>query len=227
MIGIGGKQFLRLTGMYYQKLKKSLSITRKTPFHPQWFAYLHETSFFRSIGEQAQGVILDIGCADQYIKHHIPLNQDYIGLDYYQTATQWYKTKPHIFADAQSLPFADNSIDTVLFLDVMEHLPFPDRALKEIHRVLKPQGQCIIQVPILYPVYDAPLDFQRWTCYGLKILINKQGLTLKKLNAQRQTSGNSRHAAEYCPNQKCDQLGWTKTSGFATGFIATHSYSVK
>jgi hypothetical protein len=88
MIDIGGKQFLRLTGMYYQKLKKTLSIIRKTPFHPQWFACLHETSFFRSIGEQAQGIILDIGCADQYIKHYIPLNQDYIGLDYYQTATQ-------------------------------------------------------------------------------------------------------------------------------------------
>jgi hypothetical protein len=94
MMNFGGKQFLRLTGMYYQKLKNSLSIIRKTPFHPQWFAYLHQTSFFRSIGGQAQGVILDIGCADQTIKHYITRNQGYIGLDYYQTATQWYKTKP-------------------------------------------------------------------------------------------------------------------------------------
>ena len=130
-------------------------------FHPQWFAYLHETSFIRNIGEQAQGVILDIGCADQTIKYYITRNQGYIGLDYYQTATQWYKTKPHAYADAQSLPFVDNSIDTVLFLDVMEHLPLPDRALKEIHRVLKPQGQCILQIPFLYPIHDAPLVFRR------------------------------------------------------------------
>ena len=167
--------------MYYQKLKKSLSIIRKTPFYPQWFAHLYETSFFRSIGEQAQGVILDIGCADQTIKHYITRHHGYIGLDYYQTATQWYKTKPHVYADAQSLPFADNSIHTVLFLDVMEQLPFPDQALKEIHRVLKPQGQYILQVPFLYPIHDAPLDFQRWTCYGLKIVITQQGFTLKDL----------------------------------------------
>ena len=75
----------------------------------------------------------------------------------------------------------DNSIDTVLLLDVMEHLPFPDRALKEIHRVLKPQGLCILQIPFLYPIHDAPLDFQRWTCYGLKIVITQQGFTLKDL----------------------------------------------
>ena len=58
-------------------------------------------------------------------EHYITRNQGYIGLDYYQTATQWYKTKPHVYADAQNLPFADNSIDTVLFLDVMEHLQLP------------------------------------------------------------------------------------------------------
>ena len=37
-----------------------------------------------------------------------------------------------IYTNDQNLPFADNSINTVLFLDVMEHLPFPDRVLRSI-----------------------------------------------------------------------------------------------
>ncbi|MGF7229589.1 MAG: methyltransferase domain-containing protein [Candidatus Saccharibacteria bacterium] len=45
------------------------------------------------------------------------------------------------------LTHADNSFDVVFLLEVLEHLDFPDKALAEIKRVLKPGGYLILGVP--------------------------------------------------------------------------------
>lgn len=49
--------------------------------------------------------------------------------------------------DGSNLPFEPESFDTVASLCVFEHIVFVEDALKEIHRVLKPQGRLIIQSP--------------------------------------------------------------------------------
>lgn len=45
------------------------------------------------------------------------------------------------------LPFSEASFDTVLFSEVIEHLDAPEKALKEIFRVLRPGGRVIIIFP--------------------------------------------------------------------------------
>lgn len=50
-------------------------------------------------------------------------------------------------ADAQKLPFADNTFDQVICLMVLEHVKEPNMLLAEIHRVLVPSGQLILSVP--------------------------------------------------------------------------------
>ncbi|MBE9562809.1 MAG: class I SAM-dependent methyltransferase [Proteobacteria bacterium] len=165
--------------MLYQNIKKTLAKIRHTPFHPQWFAYRNEYQYNNQISTQVTGTVLDIGCADQYIKAYVK-NHNYIGLDYYQTAKNWYGTQPNIYGDAQTLPFANNSMDTILLLDVLEHLPHPENCINEIYRVLKPTGILILQVPFIYPIHDAPLDFHRWTQYGLKQLVHKYGFTIRQ-----------------------------------------------
>ncbi|MCK5877904.1 MAG: methyltransferase domain-containing protein, partial [Candidatus Marithrix sp.] len=72
------------------------------------------------------------------------------------------------------------SMDTILLLDVLEHLPHPENCISEIHRVLKPTGILILQVPFMYPIHGAPLDFHRWTQYGLKQLVQKYGFTIRQ-----------------------------------------------
>ena len=49
-------------------------------------------------------------------------------------------------ASLANLPYADNSFDVVLAAHVIEHLPNPQLALDEIHRVLKPGGILICSV---------------------------------------------------------------------------------
>ncbi len=168
--------------MIARNLRKIFSKFRHTPFHPQWNVFKNDHQKHRIVRQWSRGKVLDIGCADQTINSHIPQASSYIGLDYYSTATEWYQTRPHVFGDAQKLPFASESMDSVLLLDVLEHLPSPGDCLAEIVRVLKPAGILILQVPCLYPIHDAPLDFHRWTKYGLRQAVSQYGLEIVSEN---------------------------------------------
>ena len=44
-------------------------------------------------------------------------------------------------------PFWDNSLDTLIACDVLEHVPDDELAMKEIRRILKPGGMAILTVP--------------------------------------------------------------------------------
>jgi hypothetical protein len=52
-----------------------------------------------------------------------------------------------VVARGQSLPFADNSFDGVLCLNALHHQPSYADALREIHRVLKPDGRAVFSEP--------------------------------------------------------------------------------
>jgi SAM-dependent methyltransferase len=53
-----------------------------------------------------------------------------------------------VVTSANELPFRDASLDTVLFLEVLEHLRDDAGGLREIHRVLAPSGRLVLSVPI-------------------------------------------------------------------------------
>jgi SAM-dependent methyltransferase len=106
-----------------------------------------------------------------------------VGLDSVVTGQQLYSAQPDVFGDASKLPFAQDSFDCVLLLDVVEHLQFPREALLEAARVLRPGGVLIVSMPFLYPVHDAPYDFQRYTGYGLAREIDSAGLVLDRIES--------------------------------------------
>ncbi len=53
--------------------------------------------------------------------------------------------------DLQDIPFPDGAFDTVICNNVLEHVPDDRKAMREIARVLKPQGRALLTVPL----YDA------------------------------------------------------------------------
>jgi SAM-dependent methyltransferase len=53
--------------------------------------------------------------------------------------------QPH--ADLEHLAYADESLDVVLAADVFEHVRVDERAFREIHRVLRPDGLLLFTVP--------------------------------------------------------------------------------
>jgi SAM-dependent methyltransferase len=56
-----------------------------------------------------------------------------------------------LVADAQRLPFASSSLDNVVMVDVLHHLPSPATFLAEAQRVLKPGGRLVMLEPAITP----------------------------------------------------------------------------
>lgn len=69
--------------------------------------------------------------------------------------TQFFKKlKSHKLIEYPEFDMLDLKIDTasydlVVHSDTLEHVPYPERALSECYRVLRPAGRCIFTVPIL------------------------------------------------------------------------------
>lgn len=74
------------------------------------------------------------------------VGKNYSAYDYQPSR---YRHHPDVnFADLGALNIASGSVDLVLCKHVLEHLPDPARGAAEIHRILRPGGLAILQVPI-------------------------------------------------------------------------------
>lgn len=156
--------------------RRQLHYLRYTPLHPQWFAFRCEKLRHEQTGHLTHGRVLDIGCGRQSLRKFLKKSTEYISLDYPETGIKLYKARPCIFGDAINIPCRNETFDTVILLEVLEHLPDPATAIQEAKRVLRKGGLLIISTPFLYPIHDAPGDFQRWTQYGIERLVESSGL---------------------------------------------------
>lgn len=153
---------------------------RRTPFHPQWLLGPRGGTVSK-IARLARGTVLDVGCADRWLESQLPGGCKYIGVDSLATGRALYGATPDLIGDARQLPLNDASVDTVVMLEVLEHVRNPAAALTEAARVLRPGGQLLLSMPFLYPIHDAPFDFQRLTIHGLVKEIGDAGLTIDEV----------------------------------------------
>ena len=83
------------------------------------------------------GVVLDVGAKaapyEQYVRA-----ERYLRLDIDP------QKKPDICCDLHELEWNGDPFDTVIAIEVLEHLYDPQRAIDRIHGVLKPGGTCIL-----------------------------------------------------------------------------------
>lgn len=155
------------------RLRRALGAFAGTPLHPQWLLGRRKCPPTISA---ASGVVLDIGAGDRWIQRELPAEATYIALDYPVTGLGLYKARPDILADATCLPLQDACVDMVVCLEVIEHVRAPDALLAEVARVLRSGGNACVSMPFLYPVHDAPHDYQRWTKYGWLRSVENSGL---------------------------------------------------
>jgi SAM-dependent methyltransferase len=156
---------------------------RKTPsvpiYYPDWLL-LSELSrdVKAALRTYARGALLDVGCGERPYEHcGAPLTR-WIGLD----ADGNSAADIHGFADA--IPLAENSVDTILCTQVLEHVPDAEKALRELHRVLRPGGIAILTVPQYWPLHEEPYDFRRYTRIGFEQLIRSHGFEILDYRAQ-------------------------------------------
>ena len=71
--------------------------------------------------------------------------------------------------DAQAMARDDGSVATMLMFEVLEHVPHPEKALREVRRVLRPDGLLAMSVPCNYRLHGFPDDYRRLTPSGVHI----------------------------------------------------------
>ena len=69
-----------------------------------------------------------------------------------------------IIADAQQLPFRDQTIDKIICADIIEHLDRPEQLIAESQRVLRENGSIVISTPNENPIWR--LDEFLWDAFG-------------------------------------------------------------
>lgn len=129
--------------------------------------------------------VLDVGCGDGALTHLIAQKKhSVVGLDpeikglrlaLRMTRSQTYRYVPVFGAgSAYTLPCKDQQVDVVVMADVIEHLEYPQQALTEACRVLKPGGQLIVSTPQRWPgKTSGRYHFQEFTASELAGLLSK------------------------------------------------------
>src|SRR3989344_3079864 len=103
--------------------------------------------------------VLDIGCWTGQLEKLINQEaKELVGLepdkDAVMVAKKAVSGVSFFVGTAEKLPFKNRSFDTVIFFDVIEHIPAQTelKCLKEIYRVLKPKGILILSTGYKHPI---------------------------------------------------------------------------
>ena len=112
---------------------------------------LFEAEAIRRIA-QSGGLVVDAGGGTPFTKSLGRYRELLAGVDY-KTLDLSADTHPDIVADIEKMPFADGTVDAFICRSVLEHVASPERAVAEMTRALRPNGQLLLTVPSIYPYH--------------------------------------------------------------------------
>jgi 2-polyprenyl-3-methyl-5-hydroxy-6-metoxy-1,4-benzoquinol methylase len=133
------------------------------------------------IPNYAQGDLLDLGCGQ------VPMYQAYKDRVDSICCVDWGSSvHQNIHLDQEmdlneTLDLDSNRFDTVILSDVLEHIAKPRGLMLEIHRVLRPGGHLLMNVPFFYALHEQPFDYHRYTRYALELMAEEAGLKIVEL----------------------------------------------
>ncbi|OGH64462.1 MAG: hypothetical protein A2821_02995 [Candidatus Magasanikbacteria bacterium RIFCSPHIGHO2_01_FULL_41_23] len=83
----------------------------------------------------------------------------------------------NIDLETDALPYTDNSIDTILVMNLLEHIYNFKQVISESHRTIKSDGQVIGVVPFLVAYHPDPHDYWRYSEETLKNIFTAAGFS--------------------------------------------------
>ncbi len=124
----------------------------------------------------ASGVLLDYGCGGQpYKSTFAPYISKYIGADV--TAALGVVLDIELDVIGQ-VPLPNESVDTILSTQVLEHIYDFQSYLADSARLLRPLGRLVISVPMHWRHHEVPYDYWRFTKYGLVKSLESSGFRI-------------------------------------------------
>lgn len=158
-----------------------------------WYVARREIIFdwvLRVLADYPNPRILDIGCGTGFNIEYLQ-NSGFagiMGLDFSPEAIHFCQSRQLsrlVCGDGRFPPFASESFDVVMALDLIEHLADDTGALEECARLLKPNGSLIIFTPafnFLWGLQDeVSHHYRRYTASELKQKLKQANLVIQKL----------------------------------------------
>ena len=138
-----------------------------------------------AIEKYAGTSLLDVGCGNGAYVHHFASLKQTRGID--GTYFDAWKATPELFevSDATQIRQPDNSFETVVAFELLEHIPMAENALREFRRIAS--KNIIITVPnctqtpgmkasgLIFNHYSDPTHVNFWTAETLTALLTKEG----------------------------------------------------
>ena len=156
------------------RIEKELGQTRHWPYFSPAI-YCQYRVMLPAAQRHAHGDLIDLGCGDMpYRSALMSQVSAYDGLDLFPRSDQ-----VRYASDLEAMTvIPDQSYDTALMIEALEHVPHPWLALAETWRILKPGGTLILSVPHLSRLHDEPHDYFRYTKHGLRRLLEDSGFEI-------------------------------------------------
>ena len=107
--------------------------------------------------------VLDIGAGTspykELLQNHKYLAHDFGEYEGVKLGGVYDYASINIKSDILNIPITDNTIDNILCTEVLEHVPKPLDAIKEMSRLLKPGGIALITTPFTSGSHQEPFHF--------------------------------------------------------------------
>jgi SAM-dependent methyltransferase len=147
-------------------------------FHPYYFI---RSRLLKSVSEQAhnlKGRLLDFGCGSKPYRSIIFV-EEYIGVDFVNEGHPHDNEQIDVYYDGKTIPFPDNSFDSIFSSEVFEHIFNLPEILLELNRVLKPGGKILITCPFVWKEHELPHDYARYTVFALRDMLQKNNFIVR------------------------------------------------
>jgi SAM-dependent methyltransferase len=158
-----------------------------------WYRALHELIFEmlgRHLPDWREKRILDAGCGTGAVLQRLGNPLRNVGIDLAPEAIAFCQRRGLANvrqADVQALPFADASFDAVISSSVLYHGWVVDvrGALREMHRVLRPGGLVLVNLPALHFLHsahdEAVMTARRFTRTEVRSLLRETDFETERL----------------------------------------------
>lgn len=119
---------------------------------------------------RGKGLCLDVGCGSGWARELV----ENAGYSYTGCDVDISRGQGIVQCDGTALPFKENSFNLIILWQVLEHVPCPEKFLREVKRVLMPGGKIIGSVSYLEPSHDKCMYYS-FNPVGVKFILKKAG----------------------------------------------------